>query len=192
MDPHVGLGAPSRTRRLRVCSALYSLPDSLASPLRVSPGSWWARDVWVSWAPSAVPQACRPSAGFMWRVYRARLQRSHLVSFSARFPASPLACGRPSQDRSLSLAAQLAFLTHSPLRLLLTIDIPAAEPESCAFCSKSNQPLAVTLLVSVACTLLSCSGDVPAEPGVGRWKQFQVRISQIFPDLLNVLIVFPG
>lgn len=89
-------------------------------------------------------------------------------------------------------SAQLAFLTHSPLRLLLALDITAAEPESRAFCSKSNQPLAVKLLVSVACTLLSCLGSVPAEPGVGRWKQFQVRISQIFPDLFNVLIMFPG
>ena len=81
----------------------------------------------------------------------------------------------------IAASAQLAFLTPSPLRLLLALDITAAEPESRASCSKSNQPLAVKLLVSAACTLPSCSGDVPAEPGVGRWKQFQVRISQIFP-----------
>lgn len=154
--------------------------------LRVSAGSQEPGDVWISQARSASPPACHPSVRLVWGVCRARLQRSHFVSFSVRFPASPLACGCPSQDHSLSLVAQLAFLFHSPLRLLLTIDITAAEREFCAFCSKSNQPLTVKLLVSVACAVLSCQGDVPAELGVGRWEQLQVRISQISPDLFSV------
>lgn len=154
--------------------------------LRVSTGSQEPGDVWISRARSALPSVCHPSIGLVWGVYQARLQRSHFVSFSARFPASPLVCGCPSQDHSLSPVAQLAFLFHSPLRLLLTVDITAAEREFCAFCSKSNQPLAVKLLVSVACAVLSCQGDVPAELGVGRWEQLQVRISQISPDLLSI------
>lgn len=142
--------------------------------------------MWISWALSALPQACHPSVGLMWRVDRARLRRPRCVSFSVRFPASRLACGCRSQDHSLSLVAKLAFLTPSPLRLLLAIDITAAEREFCAFCSKSNQPLAVKLLVSVACAVLPCQGAAPAELGVGRWEQFQVRVSQISPGLFSV------
>ena len=142
--------------------------------------------MWISWALSALPQACHPSVGRMWRVYRARLRRPRCVSFSARFPASRPVCGCPSHDPGLSLVAQLAFLIPLPLRLPLAIDIAAAEREFCAFCSKSNQPLAVKLLVSVACAVLPSQGAVPAELGVGRWEQFQVRISQISPDLFSV------
>ncbi|CAI9173408.1 unnamed protein product [Rangifer tarandus platyrhynchus] len=160
------------------------------------PGLDWAHTpLWDAWVVCCCPRRKVTDRGDAWLFNDTHASRSltargrwepksglrsgvrmwtEVLGLRRGFPASPLVCGRPSQDRSLSPAAQLAFLTHSPLRLLLTIDITAAEPESCAFCSKSNQPLAVKLLVSVACTLLSCSGDVPAEPGVGRWKQFQL------------------
>lgn len=62
----------------------------------------------------------------------------------------------PARITVSALQRRWLFLVHSPLRLLLIIEITAAERGFGASCFQSNRPLAVKLLVFTACPVLSC------------------------------------